>query len=68
MPFYDILIASFVLQVIGCYMMIKNKKKISDLTLRKTFTQASGIFIFSAVTQLFIIVMLAVAYKAFKIQ
>lgn len=68
MPFYDILIASFVLQVIGCYMVIKNKNKISDLNLRKTFTQASGVFIFSAVTQLFIIVMLAVAYKAFKIQ
>jgi len=67
MKFYDILIASFILQLIGCYMVIKNKNKISDLSLRKTFTQAASIFISSAVIQLFIIVMLAITYKLFKI-
>jgi hypothetical protein len=67
MPFFNVLVATFLMQVIGCYIMKTNIKKVTEPDLRKSFKQVSMIFVFVGSVQFFVIISMALAVKLFKI-
>jgi hypothetical protein len=66
MPLLNLLIASFVLQILGLFKIFKIMKEIDKIEFKKGLRVAFLALILGLVLQLFIVIILSISYRLFS--